>query len=112
MAIRGTIFASTFFLLGIAPALADALQPVEGRVIDLGRVTGVVYYYYAPEPDGYRVVATFAEENGNPVRFEAVLAPGQSVVLSAPRELGAAPRAVRISRQGDRVLLQEADVTN
>ena len=111
MAIRHTIFASTFALLGIATAHADGLQPVEGRVIDLGNVTGVVYY--TPEPGGYRVVATFAqEEGGAPMRFEAVLAPGQSVVLSTPRDIGVAPRAVEISRQGDQVLMQEANVTN
>jgi hypothetical protein len=111
MAIRHTTFASTLALLGIATAHADGLQPVEGRVIDLGSVTGVVYY--TPEPDGYRVVATFAqEEAGTPMRFEAVLAPGQSVVLSAPRDVGVAPRAVEISRHGDQVLLQEANVSN
>jgi hypothetical protein len=46
------------------------------------------------------------------VRVVAVLAPGQSVVLSTPREAGVAPVEVEISRWGDRVLVREATVTN
>ena len=47
-----------------------------------------------------------------PMRFEAVLAPGQSVVLSTPREVGVAAYAVEISRRGDQVQLHEVAVTN
>ena len=49
---------------------------------------------------------------GTPVRVEAVLAPGQSFVLSTPREAGAAPDAVEISRQDDRLLVREPAFTN
>ena len=71
--------------------------------------------YYTVERNGFRVVATLAQEgqDGAPVRVEAVLAPGQSVVLSSARGAGAAPDAVEISRRDDRVLVREAPpVTN
>jgi hypothetical protein len=111
MAIHRSILAATFALAAITAAHAEGLQPLEGRTIDLGDVSGVAYY--TVERDGFRVVATFAErEAGTPIRFEAVLAPGQSVVLSTPREVGVAPYAVEISRRGDEVLVQEAAITN
>ena len=111
MTIHRTILAAAFALASIGAAHADGLRPIEGRSIHLGEVSGVAYY--TVERDGFRVVATLAQgEAGTPVRFEAVLAPGQSVVLSTPREAGAAPNAVEISRQGDRVLVHEAAVTN
>ena len=95
----------------VGAAQADSLRPIEGRSIRLGEVSGIAYY--TVERDGFRVVATLAQgEHGTPVRVEAVLAPGQSVVLSTPREAGAAPDAVEISRQDDRVLVREAAVTN
>jgi hypothetical protein len=47
------------------------------------------------------------------VRVETVLAPGQSVVLSAPREAGAAPETVEISRQANAALVRKAaEATN
>ena len=42
------------------------------------------------------------------LRFEAVLAPGQSVVLSSPRGAGAPPDAVEISRRADSVVVRKA----
>ena len=49
-----------------------------------------------------------------PVRFEATLVPGQSMVLSTPREAGIPPDAVEISRHADTVLVHKATaaVTN
>jgi hypothetical protein len=38
----------------------------------------------------------------------AVLVPGQSVVLSTPREVGVAPVEVEISRQADTLLVRNA----
>ena len=106
-----SILAAAFSLAAVTAARADGLRPIEGRTIDLGHVSGVVYY--TVEHDGFRVVATFAQgETGTPVRFEALLAPGQSVVLSTPRAAGVAPREVQISRQNDRVLVHEAVVVN
>ena len=107
MSIHRTILAAAFTLASIGAAHANELRPVEGRSIELGQISGVAYY--TVEPD----VATLAQgETGTPVRFEAVLAPGQSVVLSTPREAGVAPSAVQISRQSDRVLVHEAVVVN
>ncbi len=91
-----------------APAFAADLQPIESRSIDLGDVAGDAYY--TVEPDGYRVVATFAQrgEAGTPVRFQALLAPGQSVTFSTPGAVGTAPNAVEIIRQQNRVLVHKA----
>jgi hypothetical protein len=74
-------------------------------------VSGVAYY--TVERDGFRLVATLAQgEAGTPVRIEAVLASGQSLVLSSPREAGTVRNAVEISRRGDQVLVHKAAVTN
>ena len=43
-----------------------------------------------------------------PVRVEAVLAPGQSVVLSTPRGVGQAPESVEIGRRADALLVRKA----
>ena len=111
MRIHRTILAATFALAAVGAAHADELQPIQGRSIDLGKVSGVAYY--TVERAGFRVVATLAQgEAGTPVRIEAVLAPGQSVVLSTPREAGVAPNSVQISRRDDQLLVQEAAVTN
>lgn len=111
MSIHRTILAAVFTLGTIGAAHADGLRPIEGRTIDLGEVSGVAYY--TVERDGFRVVATLAQgESGTPVRFEAILGPGQSVLLSTPREAGVAPNAVQISRQNDQVLVHEAGLTN
>jgi len=110
MTIHRTIFAAAF-ALSIGVAHADGLRPIEGQSIRLGEVSGVAYY--TVERDGFRLVATLAQgEAGTPVRIEAVLASGQSLVLSAPSEAGATPNAVEISRHGDQVLVHKATVTN
>jgi hypothetical protein len=106
MTIRPLIIIATSALTFIGAAHAGELKPVLSQKIDLGGVSGVAYY--TPERDGFHVVATLAEgRTGTPVRVHAVLVPGQSVVLSTPREAGAAPVAVEISRQGDKVLVGE-----
>ena len=89
-------------------AAAERLKPVQAHGIDLGAASGVAYY--TVERDGFRVVATLAQEgqDGAPVRVEAVLAPGQSVVLSTPRGAGIPPDAVEISRHADTVLVRQA----
>jgi predicted aconitase len=111
MRIHRTILAATFALAAVGAAHADEAQPIQGRSIDLGQVSGVAYY--TVERDGFRVVATLAQgAAGTPVRIEAVLAPGQSVVLSTPREAGVAPNSVQISRRDDQLLVNEAALTN
>ena len=105
MSIRNTLLAAalTFASLGTA-AQANGLKPIEGRSVNLGDVSGVVYYTI--EPDGFRVVTTLAEaEKGTPpIRFVSVLAPGQRVLLSTPRQAD----AVEISRNGDDVSVRKA----
>jgi hypothetical protein len=94
----------------IHPAHAQGLQPIQSQRIDLGPVAGDAYY--TVEHDGYRVVATFATSGTDsvPVRFEAVLAPGQSVTFSTPRGPGVAPDAVEISRQNGQVLVHKVAI--
>ena len=114
MTIRSTILAATLALAAAAaagPALAEeGLKPSQAQGIDLGAVSGIAYY--TVERDGFRVVATLARQSEDataaPWRLEAVLAPGQSVVLSAPRGAGTAPEALEISRAADAVLVRRA----
>ena len=102
-----TIIGAAVVLASISAAHADALRPTEGRRIDLGALSGVAYY--TVERDGFRVVATFAEgEAGTPVRVEAMLAAGQSIVLSVPRAAGILPYSVEIGRRGDELLVRDA----
>ena len=114
MNIRSLTIAAVVALASVAPAAAEDLEPIQARSIDLGTVSGVAYY--TAERDGFRVVATLAQpgEDATPVRVEAVLVPGQSVVLSTPRGAGIPPEAVEISRQADMVLVRKASsgVTN
>src|SRR4051794_4070890 len=108
MSIRHTLLvAATFTFVSLTAAYADGGRPIEARSIDLGELSGVAYY--TVERHGFRVVTTLAQgEAGTPVRIVAVLAPGQSVVFSTPREAGGAAVAVEISRQADTVLVRKA----
>jgi len=111
MTIHRTLLASAFALTFTGAAHAGDFPPLEAKSIDLGGVSGVAYYIV--ERDGFRLVAILAQgETGTPVRFETVLAPGQSVVLSTPRDEGPVGRAIEISRRDDQVLVQDAAVTN
>jgi len=108
MKLHHTIFAAALALAAPGAARADGLKPAQSQSIDLGAVSGVAYY--TVERDGFRVVATLAQEgqDGAPVRVEAVLAPGQSVVLSTPRGPGVRPEAVEIGRRADSVFFRRA----
>jgi hypothetical protein len=44
MNIKQTTLAAALALLSIGPAHAERLKPFQGRVIDLGDVSGVAYY--------------------------------------------------------------------
>src|SRR5882672_1112234 len=109
MTIHRTILAAAFALAFTGAAHAGDFPPLEAKSIDLGGVSGVAYYIV--ERDGYRVVAILAEgETGTPVPFETLLAPGQSVVLSTPRDEGPVGKAIEISRRDDQVLVQDVAV--
>lgn len=111
MSTRSTLFAAPFLLAAMGVAHAEEVKPTQAQSIDLGDVSGSAYY--TVEDDGFRVVTTLAQETGTPVRLVAVLASGQSVVLSTPLEVGAAAVEVEISRQADTVLvLNAAALTN
>ena len=110
MTIHPTILAAAVALASVGLARAEGSEPGQARSIDLGAVSGIAYY--TVERDGFRVVATLAHRGEDaaaaPVRVEAVLAPGQSVVLSSPRGAGTPPDAVEISREADAVLVRKA----
>ena len=108
---RTLLAAAALALVPVTATHADELRPIEARNISVGDASGIAFY--TVERDGLRVVATFAEgEAGTPFRIEAVLAPGQSLLFSTPREAGAAADSVEFTRRGDVVLLREGSVTN
>ena len=111
MSIRDIVIAVGSFLAAAGAAQADDIPTISSRSINLGVVSGVAYY--TVEPSGYRVVATLAQgEAGTPVRFETVLAPGQSMMLSTPGLGSTAQSRIEISREGDQLLVRDAAVMN
>ena len=111
MTIPRTILVAAFALAFTGTAHAGDLAPFEAQSIDLGGVSAVAYY--TVEHDGFRVVVVLAQgETGTPVWFETLLAPGQSVVLSTPRDEGAVGKAIEITRRDDQVLVQDAAAMN
>ena len=98
-----TLVAFASAMLAATGALAAELTPGSGHSLDLGGFTGVVYF--TVEHGGYRVVATIAEEAGMPVRFVSMLADGEAMAISVPREEGQAEDLLEIARAGDRLLV-------
>jgi hypothetical protein len=102
MSIRSMLVAAAFASTSLEAAHADDLRPISAISIDLGEVSGVAYY--TVERDGFHVVATLAQGmTGTPIRVVSVLAPGQSLAFSTPRQEG----ALEISRNGDSVLVRK-----
>jgi hypothetical protein len=67
MSIRRTLFAVTLTVASLGAAHAAGLQPIEDKSIDLGGVSGAIYYTI--EPDGSHIVTTVARgETGTPIR--------------------------------------------
>ena len=113
MKMKKLALAFAAFALAASSALAagsDVLAPAAGRTIDLGSVNGVAYY--TVQKDGFHVVATLAYASTQPIRFEAVLTPGQAVILSSPNNYGEAPAKVQISRNADGVRVEPLPMTN
>src|SRR5512134_2114451 len=102
-----------FAVLALAATLsvaqADTLVPARGRTVDLGAINGIAYYTI--EKSGFRVVATLAEPGNTPVRMEAVLAPGQSMVLSSPKGHGEGAIEVELARRNDELLVTTPALT-
>lgn len=108
MSFRKVAFAAAAVTLAaIGPAKAGG--PSAHR-IDLGSFNGVAYY--TEEGGRFRVVATLAQQDGQPVRVETVLAPGQSFVLSTPNEGETGPTSVEISREASELMVHAVAVTN
>lgn len=87
---------------------ASAAGP-RAHTINLGGINGVAYY--TEEAGRFHVVATLAQQEGLPIRVEAVLAPGQSVVLSTAKgEAGLT--SVELSREADDLTVRPVAATN
>jgi hypothetical protein len=100
MNLRSFVAAAAILPILAASGHATDLRPIEAQPIQFGAVTGTAYY--TEDRDGYRVVATLATaEATRPVRFEAVLAPGQSILLSAPGKPGMAAETLTIRAVSD-----------
>jgi hypothetical protein len=111
MRMRRVVIAAGSALAFTGSAQADEASTIASRSINLGAVSGVAYY--TVEPSGYHVVATLAHgEAGMPVRFEAVLAPGQTMGLSTPGAASVEPASIEIMREGDELLMRNATMTN
>ncbi|NEU13212.1 hypothetical protein G3T14_13855 [Methylobacterium sp. BTF04] len=104
---RSTFLAAALLTGFTGVANAETIKPLDGNSVTLGDLAGVAYY--TAEAKGYRVVVTLARtETARSIRFETVLASGQSVTLSTPRELGADAQVVEITRTGDLVSVSRA----
>jgi hypothetical protein len=111
MYLRNLVAAATLLPILAVTGHAAQLQPIAAQPIQFGSISGSAYY--TEDPDGYRVVATLsAGEETRPVRFETVLAPGQTVVLSAPGAVGTTPEKLEISRDADNVVIRQVSLTN
>jgi hypothetical protein len=108
MSIRKIAFAAAAVTLA-SIGTANAGGP-RAHKIDLGNVNGVAYY--TEEAGRFHVVATVAQQEGQPIRVETLLAPGQSFVLSTANEGETAPTSVELSRQANDLMVRAVAVTN
>lgn len=92
-------------------ARADGLAPTYGETINLGTAGGTAYY--TVQPDGFHVVATLVDARSSaPMRVEATLATGQTMVLSTPGGRFGPPHIVEITRQDQDVRVHSVARTN
>ena len=90
-----------------ATASAQTLAPLHHAGIDLGSTRGSAYYVVAR--DGYHVVATLQSGSAStPIRFIAVLAAGQSAIVSIPGPVGTKPTEVVFTRSADRLDVRQS----
>ncbi|WAJ28860.1 hypothetical protein [Antarcticirhabdus aurantiaca] len=94
------------------PALADGLKPAHAQRIDLPGHVGTAYY--TVEASNYLVVATLVGDAPGtvPIRVQAALQNGQSLVLSTPGSAEEAPATFEIRRSNDRLLVTPAFPAN
>ena len=94
--------------LAAGAAQAVELKPIQAASIFLNHVNGVAYY--TVEPDGFRVVATVATGQNEPMRLTAVLTDGQKLVFSVPGPVGWPPTEVGVVGEGDRLTVTDSQV--
>ena len=110
MSFRKVAFAAAAAAVTLATmGSAQAGEP-SAHKIDLGNVNGVAYYI--EEAGRFHVVATLAQSEGQPLRVETLLAPGQSIVLSTAKEGDAGPTSVELSREANDLMVRKVAVTN
>ena len=88
-------------------ASAQTLSPVQAASIDLGPTHGSAYY--VAKPDGYHLVATLYSDGATaPVRFNTVLANGQSATVSVPGPAGSSGQEVTFARSAGSLVVHQA----
>jgi MaoC like domain len=98
-----TLLAAAAFVVAGAAAQAADIAPVTGDWTKLGTDRSALVYYI-DEPDGFHVVVTTQQgltDRAAVVRFETVLAAGQSAAVSVPRGVGEEPARIVFSNAGD-----------
>jgi hypothetical protein len=101
--LRTLLAAAAFVVAGAATAQAADIAPVTGHWTKLGADRSALVYYI-DEPDGFHVVVTTQQgltDRAAVVRFETVLAAGQSAAVSIPRAAREAPARIVFSNAGD-----------
>ncbi len=96
----------------LSPVHGEDLSQNQARTVDLGKIRGVAYF--VPERDGYRVVTTLAQGDGETaIRFVATLKPDQKVTITVPGPLDGREATIEIARHGDAVVIaRPAAATN
>jgi hypothetical protein len=95
-------------VLAAGAAHGEELQPLQGRSLSIGPLTGVAYYVRTAA--GYEVVATVAAgEAGTPVRVSVTLLTGQELEISVPNGVGEEATALRIARVADTLTVEGPD---
>jgi hypothetical protein len=104
-----TLLLSTALAAGTAGfAQAQTLAPAQASMIDLGTAHGMAFY--VPEPHGYHIVATLDTGSATPVRFDTLLADGQSARVSVPNGPGQHDIEIVFTRAAGRVVVQRNNI--
>jgi hypothetical protein len=112
---RTLLAAAAFAVAGIATAQSADIAAMTGYAAKLDADSSALVYYTAA-PDGFHVVVTTQRglnDQAAVVRFETVLAAGQSAAASIPRRAGEAPARIVLSNAGDHLHIAKpnADVS-
>ena len=100
------LFAVAALAASTASASAATLAPMHNATVDLGSTRGSAYYVVAP--DGYHLVATLQSGGAStPIRFNTVLADGQSASVSIPGPVGTNPTEVTFTRSESRLVVHQ-----